>query len=184
MRYAFLVQFCDPSSDVFLLASRCHQILHGFQCHNDLQAIGVAYPRWSERSVGDCIAFVCHDKDLLQLLSQQPLFSQMKKIKKFSLGEVALIQEGGPEVQYFRTQKPDKYTQAWLEKDDRRREKRGIEPRKYIPQIQLLEHYHSVKKRKGYLHIYRSFAKQVTQGSYSSYGLSGENNSGSVPMLL
>ncbi|MCW7555933.1 type I-F CRISPR-associated endoribonuclease Cas6/Csy4 [Endozoicomonas gorgoniicola] len=183
MRYAFLVQFCDPRSDVFLLASRCHQVLHGFQCHNNLRAIGVAYPRWNLRTLGDSIAFICHDKGLLQQFSQQPLFPQMKKINKFAWGDIALIQEGGPEVQYFRTQKPDKYTQAWLEKDSRRREKRGVESRKYIPQIQLLEHYHSVKKRNGYLHIHRSFANQVTQGQFSSYGLSGEMNSGTVPLL-
>lgn len=182
MRFAFLVCFCDSTSDVSVLAARCHQVLHGFQCRYDLRIIGVAYPRWNEYSVGDEIAFVCHDKEVLRQFSQQKFFSSMKRGKKFDYGDIISIQEGGAEVQYCRTQKPDKYKQAWLDRDDRRRKKRGIEPRKHIPQTQILEHYHSLRNRKGYLHIQRKPAHQIAQGDYSTYGLAGETNPGTVPL--
>ena len=182
VRHAFLVQFCDPSSDVFLLASRCHQILHGFLCRHDLRAIRVAYPHWSESTVGDEVAFVCRDKTILQQFAQQPFFSLMKRINKFDWSDIIVIQEGGPEVQYCRTQRPDKHTQAGQGRDARRREKRGIEPRKYIPKALEFEHYHSVKKREGFLHIHRRLVQEVSHGGFSSYGLAGETNSGTVPM--
>ena len=182
MRYAFLVQFCDPSSDVFLLASRCHQVLHSFLCRHKSRNIGVAYPHWSESSVGDEIAFVCRDKTILRQFAQQSLFSLMKQINKFDWGDIIVIQEGGPEVQYYRSQRQDKYNQAGLERDARRRENRGIEPRKYIPQTQTFEHYHSVKKKKGFLHIHRKLVTEVSYEGYGSYGLSGETNTGTVPM--
>ncbi|WP_461536011.1 type I-F CRISPR-associated endoribonuclease Cas6/Csy4 [Spongorhabdus nitratireducens] len=182
MRHAFVVQFSDSSSDFFLLAARCHQALHSFLCRHNLRNIGVAYPHWSESTVGDQIAFVCRNKPVLQKLSKHPLFSSMKQVKKFDWSDVITIQEGGSEVQYCRTQKPDKYNQAGLVRDARRREKRGIQPRKYNPEALVFEHYHSIKKREGCLHIQRKLVQRVSHGAFSSYGLSGETNPGTVPM--
>ena len=202
MRSVFLVKFCGNSSNVFFLATRCHIVLHGFQCRYHLKSIGVSYPNWTEKSLGDCIAFVCHNREVLQGFSCQPLFVQMAKIRKFICSDVCPVNENGQqEGQFIRTQKPDKCTGSWLLKDDRRRLRRGLEPKTHIQQEHVFEHYHSLNmgqiiqkprmKRENqgdnkmrYLHIHRRLSSSVIEGNFSSYGLSGENNTGTVPLIL
>lgn len=199
-RYVFLVNFSLRSSDVFFLAARCHHVLHGFQRHHNIRSIGVTYPHWTVISVGDCIAFISHDQEKLRLFSCQPLFVQMARINKFECSSILLLDQYGQEGRFTRTQRPGKYTEAWLIKDQRRREKREIQPRKYSPEDRVFEHYHSVdmrrviqkadhsgdagKKKMKYLYIHRSMTEGIIKGTFNSYGLSSDVNTGTVPLVL
>jgi len=126
----------------------------------------------------------------------------MSKIRKFACSDVYPINENGlQEGQFIRTQKPDKYTSSWLLKDDRRRQRRGIEPKNHIQKNHVFEHYHSLNmgqiiqkprmkresqenNRMRYLHIHRRLSNSTFEGTFSSYGLSGETNAGTVPLVL
>ena len=205
MRYFFKAYFCDPSSDYFLLAARCHRVLHGFQCRHDLRIIGVTYPQWSEYSVGKCIGFICQDERILNQFSTQPFFHRMHQINKLNYSSVQKVQDGFPEGQFIRIQNPDKFSIVWIERENRRRAKRGLEPFQSVPRSRSIPHHHSLdvnifqgklsagsgyrpdisigKRKRFNLHIHRECISSQQSGQFSSYGLSGAFNTGTVPLL-
>ncbi|WP_257292556.1 type I-F CRISPR-associated endoribonuclease Cas6/Csy4 [Endozoicomonas sp. ONNA1] len=201
MRYIFTVSFCDPTSDFNILAGRCHKVLHGFQTRHEIRSIGVSYNLWGDSTIGSRIAFVSSDSNALEAFLRQDIFKQMSEIKKFACTKISAVEEGGLEARFCRIYSPDKHTKAWYEKENRRREKRGLEPLKVVTsQTKIIGHYHDVpmisvnKKKKETedkndainifsLHIQRRLVEAPVQDNFSSYGLSGGVNTGTVPVF-
>lgn len=68
-RYYFSIRYLPEQANNELLAGRCISRMHGF-ISNDRNSefknsVGISFPRWNEHSVGNVIAFISTNKDLL-----------------------------------------------------------------------------------------------------------------------
>ena len=57
-RYFFAIHYVPAKADCGLLAGRCISTLHGYLLNHAVTQIGVAFPSWSDKSIGRTIAFV------------------------------------------------------------------------------------------------------------------------------
>lgn len=78
-RYYFLIRYANANADYGLLAGRCISQMHLFMVnhHQAMNRVGVSFPDWNESSVGQTIACVSEDKEMMIGLSFQPYFSLM-----------------------------------------------------------------------------------------------------------
>ncbi len=91
-QFYFSIRYLPEQADNELLAGRCISTMHGF-VSNDRNSqfknsVGVSFPRWDEHSVGNVIAFVSTNTDLLVGLSFQPYFSAMVGEGVFDISSV------------------------------------------------------------------------------------------------
>ena len=78
-RYYFCIRYTPVQADYELLAGRCISQMHLFMVNNRqaMNKIGVSFPDWSDVTVGQTIAFVADDKEMMIGLSFQPYYSLM-----------------------------------------------------------------------------------------------------------
>lgn len=105
-RYYFLIRYTPAQADYELLAGRCISQMHLFMVNNRqaMNKIGVSFPDWSDVTVGQTIAFVAEDKDMMVGLSFQPYFSVMVNEGLFEISSVCEVPDTAAEVKFVRNQ--------------------------------------------------------------------------------
>ncbi|WP_261882809.1 type I-F CRISPR-associated endoribonuclease Cas6/Csy4 [Vibrio pelagius] len=105
-RYYFLIRYTPAQADYELLAGRCISQMHLFMVNNRqaMNRIGVSFPDWNESTVGQTIAFVAEDKDMMIGLSFQPYFSLMVNEGLFEISSVCEVPDTAAEVRFVRNQ--------------------------------------------------------------------------------
>ena len=105
-RYYFLIRYTPAQADYELLAGRCISQMHLFMVNNRqaMNRIGVSFPDWNESTVGQTIAFVAEDKDMMIGLSFQPYFSLMVNEGLFEISSVCEVPGTAAEVRFVRNQ--------------------------------------------------------------------------------
>ncbi|WP_305374061.1 type I-F CRISPR-associated endoribonuclease Cas6/Csy4 [Photobacterium leiognathi] len=196
-RYYVVIRYLVDDIDLGLVAGRCVNILHGvlLSKKNQYSGIGVSFPKWSNSSLGNEIAFVSYDRHALDYLIQQPYFEMMMNEKIFLISSVNTVPKELPEVSFRRNQNIAKcFTgekRRRLQRAKRRAEERGeaFEPVK-VHQSREVELFHSVfmnSKKSGQkflLHIQRYSSPDIVFESYNSYGFStNQSHQGTVPDL-
>ncbi len=69
-----------------------------------MNKIGVSFPDWSDTTVGQTIAFVAEDKEMMIGLSFQPYFSLMVNEGLFGLSSICEVSDNALEVRFIRNQ--------------------------------------------------------------------------------
>ncbi len=105
-RYYFLIRYIPAQADYELLAGRCISQMHLFMVNNQqaMNKIGVSFPDWSDTTVGQTIAFVAEDKEMMIGLSFQPYFSLMVNEGLFELSSICEVSDNTLEVRFIRNQ--------------------------------------------------------------------------------
>ncbi|ASK55744.1 type I-F CRISPR-associated endoribonuclease Cas6/Csy4 [Vibrio tarriae] len=105
-RYYFLIRYTNANADYGLLAGRCISQMHLFMVnhHQAMNRVGVSFPDWNESSVGQTIAFVSEDKEMMIGLSFQPYFSLMVNEGLFEISSVYEVPDTSEEVRFVRNQ--------------------------------------------------------------------------------
>ncbi len=105
-RYYFLIRFIPAQADYELLAGRCISQMHLFMVNNRqaMNKIGVSFPDWSDATVGQTIAFVAEDKEMMIGLSFQPYFSLMVNEGLFEISSICEVSVNALEVRFVRNQ--------------------------------------------------------------------------------
>lgn len=103
-RYYFSIRFIPEHTDNELLAGRCVSNMHGFLSHERNRSfkncVGVCFPRWSEKTVGNEIVFVSPHESILTGLSYQPYFSTMVNEGLFDISDIKIVPDDVEEVQF------------------------------------------------------------------------------------
>lgn len=193
-RFFFIIRFLPKQADYGLLAGRCISQMHGFSINNSLikNKIGVSFPKWVTESVGDSIAFVAENKDILVGLSFQPYFSLMVNEGLFDISSVNEVPESLEEVRFVRNQAIGKSFIG----SKKRRIKRSIK------RSEIKEYKASSKEEREFevfnripissgssgedfiLHLQKEGAKEQESFLFNSYGFAtNEEKRGSVPDL-
>lgn len=195
-RYYFSIRYIPSYADFGLLAGRCIQQMHIFSVNNPevKNQVGVCFPHWNAKDVGDMIAFVLEDKEVLLGLSFQPYFSMMVKEGVFELSNVNEVPEASSEVRFVRNQTIGKSFIA----SKKRRMKRSIARAELLDvehtpvavEDRVVEHYHRVLMSSGssgqeyVLHIQKEFSQSREQPNFNNYGLAtNQEKRGTVPEL-
>lgn len=135
-RYYFCIRYTPVQADYELLAGRCISQMHLFMVNNrqSINKIGVSFPDWSDVTVGQTIAFVAEDKEMMIGLSFQPYFSLMVNEGLFEISSVFEVPDNAIEVRFTRNQTIGK---SFLGSKKRRikRSMRG-------PNYSMLEHHY------------------------------------------
>ena len=105
-RYYFLIRYTPAQADYELLAGRCISQMHLFMVNNRqaMNRIGVSFPDWNESTVGQTIAFVAEDKEMMVGLSFQPYFSLMVNEGLFEISSICEVPDSAIEVRFVRNQ--------------------------------------------------------------------------------
>ncbi|MGL6010903.1 MAG: type I-F CRISPR-associated endoribonuclease Cas6/Csy4 [Shewanella oncorhynchi] len=195
-RYFFAVRYLPDDIDCGLLAGRCISALHGFnRNHPDIQ-IGVAFPEWSDKSLGCSIAFVSTNKSLLEQFRDRSYFQVMQADNLFALSLVLAVPDTCQKVRFIRNQCLAKLfvgeRKRRLARAKRRAEARSEVFQPYtLGEMREIGVFHSVvmqsaSNNQSYiLHVQKHRDEQnIECCSYSSYGLaSNERYTGHVPDL-
>jgi CRISPR-associated endonuclease Csy4 len=194
-RYYFYIKFLLPDSDPKLLAGRCISMLHGFINKHQLNGIGVSFPQWSAKNLGQSIAFVSQNQEHIIKLREQSYFKFMKNEGFFELSEVQLVPIDLSEVSFVRNQSVAKLfvgeKRRRLKRAKRRAKERGEE---FAPDSTTnsneFRNFHRVKaisKSKGQsfiLHIQKRELVDEVCLEYNGYGFATNKEiNGSVPQI-
>jgi CRISPR-associated endonuclease Csy4 len=195
-RYFFAIQYVPAKADCGLLAGRCISTLHGFLLNQEVTQIGVAFPSWSNKSIGRTIAFVSEHSSHLTQFRERAYFQTMQGDGLFELSPVLEVPDDCAEVRFIRNQ-----NLAKLFVGERRRRllrsKRRVAERGelFVPKVpainQEIAPFHcaliqSVSNEQSYvLHIQKQLCdSKESTNTYSHYGLASPNTyRGSVPEL-
>ncbi|MFH6953356.1 type I-F CRISPR-associated endoribonuclease Cas6/Csy4 [Pseudoalteromonas sp. XMcav1-K] len=193
-RVYFTITYLPENCDVTLLAGRCIGILHGFMNKRSYNHIGVSFPKWTDKHLGNQIAFVSEDKAALKNLSQQNYFEMMTHDKLFEMSALKPVPVDTPEVQIIRDQSLGKLfigeKRRRMERAKRRAEARGEEyiPQ-YVPSDTEISTFHKIpiasksNQNDFVLHLRLEQADSI-QNMYNSYGFAtNKEYKGSVPLL-
>ncbi|WP_243978696.1 type I-F CRISPR-associated endoribonuclease Cas6/Csy4 [Vibrio natriegens] len=195
-RYYFSIRYIPSYADFELLAGRCIYQMHLFSVNNPKvkNKVGVCFPRWNTKDVGDMIAFVMEDKEALLGLAFQPYFSRMIKEGLFELSKVDEVPKLSSEVRFVRNQAIGKSFIA----SKKRRMKRSMERAKLLDvehtpvavEERVVEHYHRIpissasSGQEYVLHIQKEFSQSREQPNFNNYGLAtNQEKRGTVPAL-
>lgn len=195
-RYFFVVKFLPDYADTSLLCGRCISIMHGFINKNPTgkNAVGVSFPFWTEESLGNAIAFVAEDKELLIGLSFQPYFSLMKEEGLFELSVVLPVADDAKEVRFIRNQAIGKSflgsKRRRMKRAQDRAEKLGnIQPNK-VNEDRVFDNFHRIplssqSTNQGImLHVQKEECVDIMLNQFNSYGLATNQAwKGTVPDL-
>ncbi len=194
-RFYFLIRYLPVHADYELLAGRCISQMHLFMVNNQqaMNKIGVSFPNWGASSVGQSIAFVAEDKEVLIGLSFQPYFSLMVKEGLFELSSVLEVPETIAEVRFVRNQNVAK---SFLGSKNRRikrslarAELSGREQALPVAKEErVIEHFHRVPISSGssgqdyILFTQKELVIKRSTADFNSYGLStNQGRRGTVP---
>ena len=192
-RYYFVVRFLPEQANLALLTGRCISVMHGFICKRDIQGVGVSFPAWSDASIGNMIAFVHTDIDVLKELSQQHYFQDMQEYGFFSVGNVEAVPNGCAEVRFKRNQGISKMFVGEARRRLKRLEKRALargevfEPNKN-DEPRELENFHCIAigststEQDFLLHVQKENVQKREEAEFSQYGLAtNQQLKGTVP---
>lgn len=193
-RAYFTITYLPANCDVTLLAVRCIGILHGFMNKQSCNHIGVSFPKWTDKHLGNQIAFVSEDKATLKSLSQQNYFEMMARDKRFEISAIKPVPADALEVQIIRNHSLDKLSMGEkrrrMARAKRRAEARGEEyiPQ-YVPDDKEISAFHKIpiasksNQNDFVLHLRLEPASSI-QNIFNSYGFAtNEEHKGSVPLL-
>ena len=192
-RYFFTISFIPKHADCGLLAGRCISTMHGFTSRNKVKGgIAISFPKWSLESLGNGIAFISEEKELLIGLSFQPYLTVMKSEGLFEISDVTDVPDSLPEVRFVRNQTIGK---SFLG-SKKRRIKRSlvraeISGADHIPvaeESRVLDHFHRVpissdsSGQDFILHVQKVAVENRDEPFFNSYGLAtNQEKRGTVP---
>ncbi|KLV09225.1 CRISPR-associated protein Csy4 [Photobacterium aquae] len=196
-RYYFTIQYIPTHADFGLLAGRCIYQMHKFMVNNPLamNQIGVSFPMWEDGSVGNIIAFISEDKELMVGLLFQPYFSLMVKEGLFEISSVCEVPTDSPEVRFVRNQTIGKSfigsKKRRIKRSMARAELSGAEYSLPVAvEERVVDHFHRVPISSGssghdyILHIQKEVASERSVANFNSYGLAtNQEKRGTVPDL-
>ncbi|MER2496585.1 type I-F CRISPR-associated endoribonuclease Cas6/Csy4 [Vibrio coralliilyticus] len=196
-RYYFLIRYKPVQVDNELLAGRCISQMHLFMVNNRpaMNRIGVSFPDWNESTVGQTIAFVAEDKDMMIGLSFQPYFSLMVNEGLFEISSVCEVPDIASEVRFVRNQTIGKSflgsKKRRIKRSMARAELRGVEPSLPVTnEGRIIDNFHRIPISSGssgedyILFVQKELADGGTATSFNSYGLAtNQERRGTVPDL-
>ena len=196
-RYYFLIRYMPAQADHELLAGRCISQMHLFMVNNRqaMNRIGVSFPDWNESTVGQTIAFVAEDKEMMVGLSFQPYFSLMVNEGLFEISSVCEVPDIAVEVRFTRNQTIGKSflgsKKRRIKRSMARAELSGVEPS--LPatnEERVIDSFHRIPISSGSsgedynLFVQKEFAGERLEANFNSYGLAtNEERRGTVPDL-
>ena len=195
-RYFFAIHYIPAKADCGLLAGRCISTLHGYLLNHADAQIGVAFPCWSNKSIGRTIAFVSEHSSHLTQFRERTYFQTMQGDGLFELSPVLEVPDDCAEVRFIRNQNLAKLfvgeRRRRLARSKRRAAERG---ELFVPKAPVVNQeiapFHcaliqSASNAQSYvLHIQKqSCDSEDSTNTYSRYGLASPNSyRGSVPEL-
>ena len=103
-RFYFAIHYIPAKADCGLLAGRCISTLHGYLLNHADAQIGVAFPCWSNKSIGRTIAFVSEHSSHLTQFRERTYFQTMQGDGLFELSPVLEVPDDCAEVRFIRNQ--------------------------------------------------------------------------------
>lgn len=196
-RYYFLIRYTNANADYGLLAGRCISQMHLFMVNNRqaINKIGVSFPDWNESTVGQTIAFVAEDKEMMIGLSFQPYFSLMVNEGLFEISSVSEVPDNALEVRFTRNQTIGKSflgsKKRRIKRSMVRAELSGAEQRLPVTNEDLvIDSFHripisSASSGEDYiLFVQKEFVSERVAANFNSYGLAtNQERKGTVPEL-
>ncbi|MEZ9128193.1 type I-F CRISPR-associated endoribonuclease Cas6/Csy4 [Vibrio splendidus] len=194
-RYYFLIRYIPAQADYELLAGRCISQMHLFMVNNRqaMNKIGVSFPDWSDATVGQTIAFVAEDKEMMVGLSFQPYFSVMVNEGLFEISSVCEVPDTAAEVRFVRNQTIGKSflgsKKRRIKRSMARAELSGVEPS--LPatnEERVIDSFHRIPISSGSsgedynLFVQKEFVGERVAANFNSYGLAtNQERKGTVP---
>lgn len=196
-RYYFFIHYTPVQADNELLAGRCISQVHLFMVNNRqaMNKIGVSFPDWSEATVGQTIAFVAEDKEMMIGLSFQPYFSLMVNEGLFEISSVFEVPDNAIEVRFTRNQTIGK---SFLG-SKKRRIKRSMARAQLLDagtslpvtnEERIVDSFHRIPISSGssgedyILFVQKEFVCERVAANFNSYGLAtNQERKGTVPEL-
>ncbi|MFL7033878.1 type I-F CRISPR-associated endoribonuclease Cas6/Csy4 [Vibrio lentus] len=196
-RYYFLIRYTPANADYGLLAGRCISQMHLFMVNNRqaMNKIGVSFPDWSDVTVGQTIAFVAEDKEMMVGLSFQPYFSLMVNEGLFDISSVCEVPDTAVEVRFIRNQTIGKSflgsKKRRIKRSMVRAELSGVESS--LPatnEERVIDSFHRIPVSSGssaqdyILFVQKEFVGERVAANFNSYGLAtNQERRGIVPDL-
>ena len=196
-RYYFCIRYTPVQADYELLAGRCISQMHLFMVNNRqvMNKIGVSFPDWSDVTVGQTIAFVADDKEVMVGLSFQPYFSLMVNEGLFEISSVCEVPDTAIEVRFTRNQTIGK---SFLG-SKKRRIKRSMARAELLDagtslpvsnEERVVDSFHRIPISSGssgedyILFVQKEFVSERGAVNFNSYGLAtNQERKGTVPEL-
>ncbi|RZP61082.1 type I-F CRISPR-associated endoribonuclease Cas6/Csy4 [Vibrio vulnificus] len=196
-RYYFFIRYTPVQADYELLAGRCISQMHLFMVNNRqaMNRIGVSFPDWNESTVGQTIAFVAEDKEMMIGLSFQPYFSLMVNEGLFEISSVSEVPDNALEVRFVRNQTIGKSFLGSKKRRIKRSMARAelLDAGTILPvtnEERVVDSFHRIPMSSGsseqdfILFIQKEFADERAECGFNSYGLAtNEERRGTVPEL-
>ncbi|TKF01297.1 type I-F CRISPR-associated endoribonuclease Cas6/Csy4 [Vibrio kanaloae] len=196
-RYYFLIRYMPAQADHELLAGRCISQMHLFMVNNRqaMNRIGVSLPDWNESTVGQTIAFVSEDKEMMVGLSFQPYFSVMVNEGLFEISSVCEVPDTAVEVRFTRNQTIGKSflgsKKRRIKRSMARSELSGVESSLPVSnEERVIDSFHripisSASSGEDYmLFVQKEFVSERIAVNFNSYGLAiNQERKGTVPEL-
>ncbi len=196
-RYYFLIRYVPEKADYELLAGRCISQMHLFMVNNQqaMNRIGVSFPDWNEYTVGQTIAFVAEDKEMMIGLSFQPYFSLMVNEGLFEISSVCEVPDVAVEVRFVRNQTIGKNflgsKKRRIKRSIVRAELSGVEPSLPVTnEERVIDSFHRIPISSGssgqdyILFAQKELACERSTANFSSYGFAtNQERKGTVPEL-
>ncbi|WP_305819472.1 type I-F CRISPR-associated endoribonuclease Cas6/Csy4 [Photobacterium leiognathi] len=196
-RYYFLIRYIPAQADYELLAGRCISQMHLFMVNNQqaMNKIGVSFPDWSDTTVGQTIAFVAEDKEMMIGLSFQPYFSLMVNEGLFELSSICEVSDNTLEVRFIRNQTIGK---SFLGSKKRRIKRSMARAELFgagtsLPvtnEERVIDNFHRIPVSSGssaqdyILFVQKEFIGERVTANFNSYGLAtNQERKGTVPEL-
>lgn len=196
-RYYFCIRYTPVQADYELLAGRCISQMHLFMVNNRqaMNKIGVSFPDWSDVTVGQTIAFVADDKEMMIGLSFQPYYSLMVNEGLFEVSSVCEVPDNALEVRFTRNQTIGK---SFLG-SKKRRIKRSMARAELLDagtslpvtnEERVVDSFHRIPISSGssgedyILFVQKEFVGERGAANFNSYGLAtNQERKGTVPEL-
>ena len=200
MRYYFIITYLPEERDNNFLASRCINALHKYNGKFELHSIGVSFPKLSDDSLGNQIAFVCEDENVLKRLGRSKDIALMHEYGLIELTDICLVKENlHEEVNFIHNKSIDKYTvkgkKRIFDRLKRRALARGeLDYRskaeatpilKVRPYQKVSMSSSSTKQESFSIYIQVTISEKISPGNFDIYGLATTKKwRGSVPLYF
>lgn len=196
-RYYFLIRYIPAQADYELLAGRCISQMHLFMVNNRqaMNKIGVSFPDWNESRVGQTIAFVAEDKEMMVGLFFQPYFSVMVNEGLFEISSVCEVPDTAVEVRFVRNQTIGKNflgsKKRRIKRSMARAELSGVESSLPVTnEERVIDSFHRIPISSGssgddyILFVQKELVSERIAANFNSYGLAtNQERRGTIPDL-
>ncbi|MCC4788766.1 type I-F CRISPR-associated endoribonuclease Cas6/Csy4 [Vibrio splendidus] len=196
-RYYFCIRYTPVQADYELLAGRCISQMHLFMVSNrqTINKIGVSFPDWSDVTVGQTIAFVAEDKEMMIGLSFQPYFSLMVNEGLFEISSVFEVPDNAIEVRFTRNQTIGKSFLGSKKRRIKRSMARAqlLDAETSLPvtnEERIVDSFHRIPISSGssgedyILFVQKELVGERVAANFNSYGLAtNQERKGTVPEL-